>query len=579
MNTSDHHRGYMAVLSAALAVGLAAFAWMSEPPAPPKRSALGAIPYTIAQKTTWITEPLRPDGTVDYVAALNARLSEGVTPENNAAVLLMQVMGSGVIEPEIREEFYRLLGVPLPETTEGLLQGYGEFLDENLKEEDVSAFQPEGYFVEGWDKDELHALKRRELRKKLIEESWELGIRPWTREESPYLTQWLDENKSAYELIVAGASRPRMYIPIVARNNSDLLSSLMVNTRLEIPNLFYALRLRAMSSLGERNPKNAMRDLFACHRLASLTANKASSINFYSGTAIDSSARAGDSEFAKSENVSSTDLAEYRRELATLPPYPPMSEVVDLGERCSHLNRIICIASHCVEFESEIPNEASYLSDWIGSCPQQDTWKKFFHLKLDWDLVLQIGNERHDQIVAALKLPRFDERIAGLRKIKAELMQLRKQAVNPIQISLLLSGHKPKRAVISREFGNELILEWMAGILVREEVNLFEDLAEAEIRASLRRQTMFIALALAEYQRDFGTYPKELSELSPKYIETMPLDGFVNQPLKYRLQDGGYILYSVGPNGRDDNGNHADLHKDHPKADDFTLRVPSEQRT
>ena len=36
-------------------------------------------------KTTVITGPLRPNGTVDYAAALNEECSAGVTPENNAA--------------------------------------------------------------------------------------------------------------------------------------------------------------------------------------------------------------------------------------------------------------------------------------------------------------------------------------------------------------------------------------------------------------------------------------------------------------------------------------------------------------
>src|SRR5688500_10404164 len=35
---------------------------------------------TPGQETTRITARVRPDGTIDYVAALNERMSEGVTP-------------------------------------------------------------------------------------------------------------------------------------------------------------------------------------------------------------------------------------------------------------------------------------------------------------------------------------------------------------------------------------------------------------------------------------------------------------------------------------------------------------------
>jgi len=42
---------------------------------------------TVSKETTWITEPLNADGTVNYVAAADAWLSKGVTRENNAAIL------------------------------------------------------------------------------------------------------------------------------------------------------------------------------------------------------------------------------------------------------------------------------------------------------------------------------------------------------------------------------------------------------------------------------------------------------------------------------------------------------------
>lgn len=40
--------------------------------------------------TTRITAPLQPDGSIDYLLAVDNRMSAGVTPENNAAVLLLQ---------------------------------------------------------------------------------------------------------------------------------------------------------------------------------------------------------------------------------------------------------------------------------------------------------------------------------------------------------------------------------------------------------------------------------------------------------------------------------------------------------
>ncbi len=57
---------------------------------------------TISRETTYITGPLNEDGTVNYVAALDDRLSKGVTPENNAAPLLLRAWGADIIREPAR---------------------------------------------------------------------------------------------------------------------------------------------------------------------------------------------------------------------------------------------------------------------------------------------------------------------------------------------------------------------------------------------------------------------------------------------------------------------------------------------
>src|SRR5262245_55897881 len=49
--------------------------------------------FTISKETTYVTGPLDKDGYIDYVAALNERLRQGVTPENNANVLIWKALG------------------------------------------------------------------------------------------------------------------------------------------------------------------------------------------------------------------------------------------------------------------------------------------------------------------------------------------------------------------------------------------------------------------------------------------------------------------------------------------------------
>ncbi|MBI1840934.1 MAG: hypothetical protein HYR88_08810, partial [Verrucomicrobia bacterium] len=49
-------------------------------------------------------------------------------------------------------------------------------------------------------------------------------------------------------------------------------------------------------------------------------------------------------------------------------------------------------------------------------------------------------------------------------------------------------------------------------------------------------------------------YPAALAELAPALLASPPQDPFDGQPLRYALKAGGYLLYSIGPDLRDDLG-------------------------
>ncbi len=61
-------------------------------------------------------------------------------------------------------------------------------------------------------------------------------------------------------------------------------------------------------------------------------------------------------------------------------------------------------------------------------------------------------------------------------------------------------------------------------------------------------------LALRAFQLDNNRFPEKLDALVPNYLPAVPQDLFALGPLSYRHQADGYLLYSVGPDGVDDNG-------------------------
>jgi hypothetical protein len=61
--------------------------------------------------------------------------------------------------------------------------------------------------------------------------------------------------------------------------------------------------------------------------------------------------------------------------------------------------------------------------------------------------------------------------------------------------------------------------------------------------------------ALERYRLASGHFPERLDELVPRYLERIPNDVMDGKPLRYRVgTDGGYRLYSVGWNQKDDEG-------------------------
>lgn len=89
-----------------------------------------------------------------------------------------------------------------------------------------------------------------------------------------------------------------------------------------------------------------------------------------------------------------------------------------------------------------------------------------------------------------------------------------------------------------------------------------------------------VALALAAYHADHGSYPRDLAKLAPKYIPKVPGDRFSGKPLRYKRKGKGYLLYSVGINGVDDGGRGYDQTEDEDwdDWDDLTVRTPAEKK-
>jgi hypothetical protein len=66
-------------------------------------------------------------------------------------------------------------------------------------------------------------------------------------------------------------------------------------------------------------------------------------------------------------------------------------------------------------------------------------------------------------------------------------------------------------------------------------------------------------IAVEQFRLDKNRLPKALADLAPEYLDSVPIDPFDGQPLRFRKLDPGYMIYSVGMDGQDDGGNEPPL--------------------
>ncbi len=100
--------------------------------------------------------------------------------------------------------------------------------------------------------------------------------------------------------------------------------------------------------------------------------------------------------------------------------------------------------------------------------------------------------------------------------------------------------------------GFDRLVELMSSILWPAQ----ERATQGCFRALSKRRMAATALAIRLFELDHGRRPERLSQLVPKYLAAVPVDPFADAggTFGYRPDGPSPVLYSVGPDGRDDRG-------------------------
>ncbi len=492
--------------------------------------------FPLGKETTFVTEPLDAGGYIDYAAALNEHWRRGVTPENNANVLFWKAFGPHPDGAKMPNEFFKWMGIKAPPEK-------GDYFIPMLR------FAREGIKL---DPDPVA--------KAIQEELDGCSEQSWQEAEHPNIAAWLKANEKPLAVVIEATKRTHYYSPMVpkrTKNGPPLLINALLPGVQQCREIAKALTARALLRVGRGRFDDAWQDLLACHRLGRLVARGATLIELLVGFAID--AVAGKADLALLERVDwkTKQTIDHLRELRELVPMPPVADRVDFGERFWLLEIIVTFD----RYGPEVMDNA--LAD--GPVKGSSLWTKPFQARVDYEPAMRNANRWFNRIAKALRVEDRTTRAKQLEQIETDLKGLKNKVQESMPGMLELLFMKDSDKIRGKAIGNILI-----GLMAPA-------VSKVQAAADRREQSqnnLYVAFALAAYRHDHGRYPHELEALSPKYLDRTPTDMFSDKPLIYRPSENGYLLYSVGVNGQDEQGQG---NEDQPPGDDLSIRMPLPQ--
>ena len=558
---------------------------------------------TVSKETTYVTEPLRADGCVDYVAALNQRRSEGVTPENNAMVLFWQAFGPKDIDPKIRKPYFEMLGISdLPENGDYFVQ-FADYLQQSM----------------GWKQKFGDTPEDEEKEREAWKQLGRAQGKPWSKEEYPLFAALLEKNEKALQLIVDGAQRSRCYSPLIPIQGESLERSDRIMIWSDLRDAIRQLTLRAMLQFHQGEWGLAWSDLLTCYRLG----RQSYGANCVAAMTFDSMASFSILAFAQHGDISAEQARRWQADLRHLPRRFPLRETWNVDMRLGYLDQIIYTAMRSLQ-ERDAPAKAGRLPDLsgLGALAVHAKAKQLYITdpRIDWNDALRYCNARVDRAVAAFAQPSSRQQCDAWRRLRAEAEEFAGQAMDhaslprvPTEIESTMQivfdwidkqvpGFAPEhetdprsqikqaveQAFLPLDLSPNEVTHHYVDLVVRSSCTEGELVARNETTARTWDNLIYLALGLAAYRYDHQSYPRQLADLSPTYMEQIPEDPFADEAFHYRPEKDGYLIYSVGPNGKDDDGKNHDvayqepLEKDGEEPidkswDDIAIRMPRKQ--
>ncbi|MCL2639611.1 MAG: hypothetical protein FWD53_02080 [Phycisphaerales bacterium] len=454
------------------------------------------MPFTVSKETTRITEPLRADGKVDYVKALNERYGKGVKAEENAFVGYLEIVGTEALNPRIcKEVLWRCSGAETPK-------------DAVLWESD-RRFSFAGNMEEATGREELcRAMES-----------------PWNAEKSPEVADYLAKREKLLDAAVVVAERERWWLPSVASGEPEMISVLLPRLA-PVRELVEGLCARAMLRANSSDFNGFMTDVIAAKRLARHVGSGATLIERLIGIASNAQVNITIGGAVGSGTWNPEQCGKLGAAIRELPPISTPADAIDTCERW-------CILDTVVYMSQQKYGEA-------GTVMKLFEANAFFNAidqnAMNYDRVLKMVNELYDDFLAATREPTIAQVETKFAAIRERIETWNRESKNG---GTLRRQANETEAEYTERIGRAIVA-FLAPVLER---------AEPLYRRNCQEEAMLeVLLAAAAYRGKTGNWPAELKVLLPEYLNAVPKDAFSENgatDVEYVRTERGVMLRSA----------------------------------
>ncbi len=325
-------------------------------------------PLIISTKTTRITGPLTADGRIDFLKAIEDRVTppELATDDNGYRDFVRNFGDDSSRRVPANREFYR----------KQLYEKLG--LDPNVPPTLTLPQEPQSVLLSHFTKTKVDD--------PYTEADNAIG-KPWTLDGLPMLADWLKETEAPLDAVAEAVRKPVFFTPLLRSpdpKSEDLIAAILPEIQ-EYRSLARCFSARAMYRIGSGNIDGAIDDKLASYRLGRHIAHRGSMIQLLVGISIEGMAAALPVGANPEHPLTEKQIQRLLDGLDTLPSRSSLGDVYE-WERFYGLSGIQGIYHDKLSFAT--------LADLAGS-------QKFFALAVfscNWNIVFRRANELYDSL-------------------------------------------------------------------------------------------------------------------------------------------------------------------------------------